>query len=121
MKNKMKLLLSIGLIFSLINNYTLKGEQPCFFEESATCQQSPVQESSKENSFDDSEFDGSNFLDDLAADPSVKEVLHKKQKITYNLETAQLAVAYLWHVYVVSSYVSCKKWITNFLTYKTSK
>lgn len=121
MKNKMKLLLSIGLIFSLINNYTVKGEQPCSFEEFATCQQLPVQESPEENSFDDSEFDGSNFLDDLAADPSVKEVPHKNQKITYNLETAQLAAAYLWHVYVVGSYASCKNWITNFLTFKTSK
>jgi hypothetical protein len=114
MKNKMKLLLSIGLIFSLINNYTVKGEQPCSFEE-------PVQESSEEDSFNDSKFDESDFLDDLAEDDSVKNVRHQDQKITYNLETAQLAAAYLWHVYVVGSYASCKKWITNFLTYKTSK
>lgn len=119
MKNKIKLPLLMVLVFALHSDYALEDEQNCSFQEPATCQQSPAQEN-LEQPFDD-QFDGDNFLDDLAADDCVKNVRHQDQKITYNLETAQLAAAYLWHVYVVGSYASCKKWITNFLTYKTSK
>jgi hypothetical protein len=119
MKNKMKLAFLTVLIFALYNNCAVEHEQNMPSEEPVACQQCPEQEMPEQNF--DTEFDGDDFLDNLAADDCVKKVPHQEQKISYNLETVQLAALYLWHVYLVNPYCSCKNWITNFLTFKTSK
>jgi hypothetical protein len=111
MKNNIKLPLLMVLIFSQGNDYAFADEPKSSLEEPFVYENKPKELTITHDEFDDDDAD---FLDDLAADDCVKTVPHKDQKVTYNLETVQLAALYVWHVYVVNSYCSCRNWIANF-------